>query len=243
MKVVPLDKDVHAQVQALLPWYVSAQLDDDDVRMVQEHVRTCARCSSELESERAVQGGSVGWEVADAGSPDTAAHRRAAGAADTRGVDAGLQRMAMRIRNLEPEPIGPADPRSLRGALPGWRWVALLQGAAIVLLLGLVASGRFGAGHADGAAAYRALSAASPAAQEQALIMFLPDATERQLREALQACQASIVHGPTASHAYVLRLDDAAGSTVAPIACLRGQAVVRMAEPLAPAALQAPARP
>jgi len=247
MNVVSMEKDRHVQVQALLPWYVNAQLDDEDMRLVQDHVRDCPRCRAELEAEQALQDQKVGWDgAAHPGGTSAVERRGVAAAANARavddGVDQGLHRMDARIRALNPA-AAPGWPsriwlRSRQWHL--WGWMALLQCAAIVLLLTLLMRGNQGQGDANGSAAYRALSAQPVATQGQGLIMFKPEATERQLREALQGCGASLVNGPTASHAYVLRFESVSGEAMA---CLRAKPMVSMAEPLDPAALQAPVRP
>src|SRR3989442_15343305 len=53
-RVVPLDADVHAQVQALLPWYVRARLEPDERARVEAHLAQCPRCQAELAWERKV---------------------------------------------------------------------------------------------------------------------------------------------------------------------------------------------
>jgi anti-sigma factor RsiW len=75
---------------------------------------------------------------------------------------------------------------------------------------------------------YRGLGpAASPAAN--ALVMFRPDATEFQIRAALQSGGARLVDGPTATQAYLLRLPRADADA---LATLRRQPGVALAESL-----------
>ncbi len=52
---------------------------------------------------------------------------------------------------------------------------------------------------------YRLLGSQSDPASGNAIVLFTPDATERELREALTGAGLRIVDGPTASGAYVVR--------------------------------------
>ena len=83
-------------------------------------------------------------------------------------------------------------------------------------------------------AAYRTLAAPAPAATARALIMFKPQASEQQIREALQASGASLVGGPTESRAYVLQLPRNGQKEA--LQHLREQPIVTMAESLEPGA-------
>ncbi len=107
--VVPLDVDEHAQVQALLPWYVRGQLDADEMSLVRQHLQSCERCRIELAAEPAVQ------TLLGAALP------AAAGDADR-----GFARLRERL-----------VPREAARA-PRWMpWALGLQGAALVAVLAL----------------------------------------------------------------------------------------------------------
>jgi anti-sigma factor RsiW len=52
MKVIALDVDPHAAVQALLPWHAIGQLDSEDAAQVDRHLAACPKCREEFEFER-----------------------------------------------------------------------------------------------------------------------------------------------------------------------------------------------
>ena len=181
--VVALERDPHAAVLALLPWFARGQLDDDEMSEVQAHLLGCPACRAEFEAEQSMQ--------ALHRLPLPAAALGAAG-----GVEAGRARMRARIGERKA-----AAPRpTLSAGTPRWLgWVLGLQGGAIAVMLLLLIAPR-----PDGPA-YRGLAAPAPATA-QALIMFRPEASERQIRETLLASGASLSGGPTESRAYVLQL-------------------------------------
>lgn len=79
--------------------------------------------------------------------------------------------------------------------------------------------------------AYRALGAAPAAvAAGNVVVVFLPETTERQMREALKASEARLVDGPTATNGYVLHV--APARRAAALATLRADRSVVVAEPL-----------
>jgi len=78
--------------------------------------------------------------------------------------------------------------------------------------------------------AYHALGAAPASAAGNLVVVFLPETTERQMREALKASEARLVDGPTAANGYVLRV--APARRTAALATLRADKAVVVAEPL-----------
>ncbi|MFT7772305.1 zf-HC2 domain-containing protein [Roseateles sp.] len=198
--VIPMDHDEHAAVQALLPWYARGQLGDAEREEVERHLLHCQACRSELAAEQPMQ-----------------ALLGVAGALPEGGdVEAGLARMHAQMRRAKPR------------AGPRWMpWALGLQGAAIVLLLGLLLAGR------QDEASYQGLSAAgSVPVVADAIVMFKPGTGEQAVRELLRAEGASVVAGPTQTGAWLLRVD-ARG-----LAALRGAPIVALAEPLQPGAAQ-----
>jgi hypothetical protein len=77
---------------------------------------------------------------------------------------------------------------------------------------------------------YHALGAAPAPANADALIIFRADATQDDVRRALRAANASIVGGPTAADAYLLRLPREQRQQA--LAGLRADHQVEMAEPI-----------
>jgi anti-sigma factor RsiW len=211
-RVVPLDADVHAQVQALLPWYVRARLEADERAIVDAHVAQCTRCQGELAWER---------KLLVARDDETG---------DLRDVDSDLAMLRARIAGAaDPSTRGSATTRLVNAwrAGPAWmRWALLAQcvvvawlGAALLVEVPLPGQ------------RYRALgaSAAMPAAGNL-IVRFRPDATEQQMRDALRDSNARIEHGPTRTDAYLLtvpaeRVGDA-------VVRLRAQPAVLLVESL-----------
>jgi len=205
--VVPLENDPHQTVQALLPWYARNLLDDADTERVREHLQHCAECRAELDAELPLQ----------------ALMHASADAPDARGTEAALGRMRAQMK---------AERKADRtGTGAHWlRWVLSGQSAAIAALLVLLLRP-----HAEVPAAYVGLSApatAATSAPTDALIMFRPQATEQQIRDALRRHGASLVGGPTESGAYRLSVTGGAPALTA----LRSEPIVAVAESLEPGA-------
>ena len=77
---------------------------------------------------------------------------------------------------------------------------------------------------------YRALGSAPEPASANAIVIFRAEATEKDMRTALESAGASIVGGPTAADAYLIHVD-ARGRSAA-LAKLKADGVVQMAEPV-----------
>jgi predicted anti-sigma-YlaC factor YlaD len=81
------------------------------------------------------------------------------------------------------------------------------------------------------ASGYHVLGEApAAAAAGNIVVVFLPDTTERQMREALKASGARLTDGPTAANGYLLRVP--AAQRPAALATLRAQRIVAVAEPI-----------
>jgi hypothetical protein len=52
MTVIPLDRQNHEAVQALLPWYLTRRLEPGELALVERHLALCARCRADLAFER-----------------------------------------------------------------------------------------------------------------------------------------------------------------------------------------------
>lgn len=101
---------------------------------------------------------------------------------------------------------------------------ALAAAAAAVLLLGVRPEGP-----PDD---YRLLGSDGAAQDGNAIVLFSPDMTERELRTALIDAGAQVVRGPTASGAFVVRVDQASRTAV--LGKLRANGKVLLAEPIDP---------
>lgn len=137
----------------------------------------------------------------------------AASPAESGDVEAGLARLQPRLR---PHPAAPRPARWMP-------WALGLQGMAVAALLTLWLQAR------QDMPDYQGLAAAGSApVVADALVMFKPGTSERQLRELLRAHGAGVVAGPTETGAWLLHVD-ARG-----LAALRAAPIVQMAEPLQP---------
>ncbi|HEU4649838.1 MAG TPA: zf-HC2 domain-containing protein [Croceibacterium sp.] len=130
------------------------------------------------------------------------------------------------------KPEQPAQAMSVRGSRgldqpPARRWRKLAQfalpaAAAVALIVAIAPS--------PDESGYRLLGSDAPAQAGNAIVLFAPETTERDLRAALEQAGARLVDGPTASGAYVVqvparRRDDA-------LAGLRAMPQVVLAEPV-----------
>ena len=208
MKVVPFDTDAHHAVQALLPWYALNSLDGEDLAQVEAHLAGCPACRAELEQERRLQ--SALPLAADS-----------IAATDGGGVEQGLARMRELIGSGAPQAASPG-PWWARW----WRWTLAAQFAVIVALASVVVLQFMDTGDHR----YRALGTPSVAAAANVVVMFKPEATEREIRNALRASGARMVDGPTASNAWLLSVPGQGHLEV--IARLRAQPAVAIAESL-----------
>jgi anti-sigma factor RsiW len=207
-RVVPLNPDAHAEVQVLLPWYVTGRLEAGELAQIEAHLAACPRCAAEVEAERRLQAAHLGIETPGDVERSLAALRT---------------RMAASRPAAQPALAPSAHaPRAgwWRGA-PGWLQGALaLQFAVIVGLAGWLLASPEGD--------YRVLG--SGAASGNVVVKFRADAAEQDIRQALRASGARLVDGPTSTDAYLLVVP--AGQEASAIARLRAQPQVVMAESL-----------
>ena len=200
-----LQPEMHETTQELLPWLLAGTLDSAELAKVQSHLQSCPQCRAELDWQRKL--------------------RAAAPAADAAfDADRALAKLLPRL--------GPRESRI--GVLVRWReafaansawlrWTALAQFAAIGVLAVVLA--RLDRNPGD----YRALGAA-PRAAGNAVVMFKPNTTEREIRRILQASGARLVDGPTVTDAYVLALPTT--QTNAALTLMRSETAVTLAQSL-----------
>jgi Putative zinc-finger len=214
--ILPFGGDnAHEAAQALLPWHANGSLGADEACWVAAHVSACPRCQADLAIEQRL----------------CAAHALLPTAGE---AHRGFEALRRRIDSPSPWARGKARAQRL---LQGWRasspW---LRGAVVVqgLLLALTTTGwTWLASQPEEAATYQALGNAvtSPAAGANLLLRFRPDASERDMRAALQDSGARIVDGPTVTGAYLLIVPPAQAALA--LQRLRAAPVVELAESLA----------
>jgi len=186
-QILRLGGDEHDIVQLLLPWYDSGHLDPVEVARVQAHLGGCARCQADIAWQRRV--GEIAG--AEAGASD-----------DAPDVDRGWA--ALRAQVLAQQ--GPRVVPAARSTQPvrrwpsfGWRWLVALQSTVIVGLAGLVIV--LLVPRVDN---YRALGQPAQAGAASIVVVFRPEASEVQIRQALRDSDARLVDGPTVTGAYLL---------------------------------------
>lgn len=214
-QTTPKSADCDHVVQALLPWYLSGQLPDNEMALVDTHLQSCAACADDYASELALRSA-----YRALGEP-----ARLNGRAAWATLEAQLGAQALRPWRRRIVPM------ARRGAaqLGQHRRVATVfgaQAAAICLLIAAPATPPSTAPR--DALPYRGLSGAPAAARADSIVMFHPDAREAGIRGALTAVGATIVDGPTEGRAYLLRLPS--GDRRAMLAKLRRQPAVALAE-------------
>lgn len=196
--------DPHQAVQQLLPWLLAGTLEGAERTLVERHLQGCAQCAADLAWQRRLR--------AAAAAPDAAFD-----------ADRALAQLLPRL-GPQASPVGRlARWRRAAAANGAWlKWTVAAQLAAIgVLSLQL-------AGQRD--ADYRALGG-MPRADGNAVVMFRPETTERDMRRILQASGARVVDGPTVTDAYVIALPPARAH--AALARMRAERAVTLAQPLA----------
>ena len=204
--IIRLHPDAHERTQEWLPWYANGTLEQDETELVEAHLQECAECRRELELDRA-----MGRLVAD--------------------LDLDVERGWTAIRpkveanplagSRLPRPRWRSSPTARRFAIP---WTVAAPAAAASLVVGMFV----GLPTAREEAPYRALGSATEASAGNVILLFKPDATERDMRSALDQAGARLVDGPTASGAYVARVP--AQSQAAALERLRRMDQVMLAE-------------
>ena len=218
----------HRDIQALLPWYVTGQLDAADRALVAAHLGDCEDCTAQLEIDRRLERAvtrvpnevEAGWAAMSA-RLDAPARRR-------------LRASSSLAAPASPPLAAPASP-SLAARAPrragsggGWRWIG--WGIAAQLAVASVVGIAF-IGVSNPPADFRVLGTReAPVASGNLIVIFRPETSERQFRETLRANAARLVDGPTAANAYVLAVPSERRTAL--LASLRAAPHVLLAEPI-----------
>lgn len=209
-RLLPFDASTHAAVDALLPFYVNATLQGEELWLVEQHVRTCEKCQRELDWLR-----NIFADLATS-SLRSEATCTVVGAQQRFEDDRIRRRWRTRIQD------------GLQTSTPWTRWLLAAQLAAIVILGTLVATeGRDNA-------SYRTLGTPSPSAQLQdsIAVMFDPSTPESELRQIVYSVGARIVDGPTVTGVFLLEMPKERVEEA--LKTLRAERAVRLAEDLGP---------
>jgi anti-sigma factor RsiW len=217
--VLNFTKSVHQRTQELLPWFLTGTLDAEERVAVEQHLPGCPACRAELQSLQAFQAAYVSSDM----PPDT---------------ERALDKLRAR---LDAEAAVPAMPRqrpgirlpNLLGHGPAWMKLGLAAQFGVIFALGweVVQTERTGF-------EYRTLASASTPARAAGslVVVFDPNAPQREVARILRRSGARVVDGPTASNGYVLATSH--DGLQAALTSLRAEPAVVLAEPL-----QAPSTP
>ena len=206
----------HRDAQELLAWYVTGKLEADEQARVGAHLAGCAECQRDLAFQRKLEAGIAAMPV---------------------DVEQGWAR----LRELAEADEAQAEPAPAKRAARfgrqgvgylGWGIAASLAVALGATLMPTAATQL--AQNEAGGGTYHALGAAPTAAPGNMIVIFRPDVTEAEMRDALRAANARLVDGPTAADAYVLTTPAAQRS--AALALLKARHEIVLAEPMDAAA-------
>ena len=202
-EIIRLRNSPHDEVQELLPWLVNGTLDPEEAERLEAHLAECADCRAELEAERKLA-------AAVAGTPLD--------------CDSGWESMQRRMQGEVS--AGPAPAPLWRKRIPiGWAVASPLAAAAALGIIFVNVTPKQPA-----EPQYRALG--SPATTEPAnlVVQFAPATKLSDVQGLLQSVDARLVDGPTATGAYLLRVDQ--GKRELALKELRDNQAIALAEPI-----------
>ncbi len=216
VRVVEFARSAHRRAQELLPFRVGGQLDEEQQRVLDAHLRECAACRAELQWERELKDAMSGPDV-------PASDVDAAWAQMRRRMDAPRPGVIRRIRQSWSAGRGHAS------ALPRFVRYGLAAQFAVIAALAVLAGAQ-----PIAPAQYRAPSSGADAPRTGAslVIVFDPAIREEQLRVILRKAGARIAGGPNEAGAYLLAIDGADAQAV--LRALRGERGVRTVQSLGP---------
>jgi anti-sigma factor RsiW len=204
-EIVSLHSSPHERTQKLLPWYAKSTLSDADKAEVDLHLAQCAECREELAAERALAGAIAELPLESERS------------------------WAAVARQLDERPQLPPEPAPVaflsRRVPAGWALGYALAAASIAAALVTALPSRSPVDRT-----YVALGSPGSSNAGNAVVMFAPQTSERQLRALLAGADARVVDGPTAAGGYVLHVP--AADRDAALRNLRRSAQVVLAEPI-----------
>jgi anti-sigma factor RsiW len=209
-RILSFAKSPHQSSQELLPWFLNGTLDADESAQVEQHLRTCAACRSELQCLRELQSAYVESELA----PE---------------AEVALGRLLPRLDPVVPDDRrGAGAPRApWSGLFPVWTKIALAAQFGVIFALGWAVV------QPDRAVPqYRLLAAAGvPAhAAGDLVVVFDPATPQREVTRILRGAGARVVDGPTASNGLVLAVPK--GHLQPVLTSLRAEPLVVLAAPL-----------
>jgi anti-sigma factor RsiW len=208
-RILSFARSAHQSAQELLPWFLNGTLDADEGAQVEQHLRTCAACRSELQCLRELQSAYVEDDLAPA-------------------AEAALGRLLPRLEPAAPQlrPEGSAGV-AWAGLFPVWMRVALAAQFGVIFALGWAVLQPDRAGPQ-----YHVLAAAGAPARAAGdlVVVFDPAAPQREVARILRRSDARVVDGPTSSNGFVLAVPK--GTVQPALSALRAEPLVLLAAPL-----------
>jgi anti-sigma factor RsiW len=204
---VKIMTDEHQAIEMLLPWYVTGQLDADEVALVDAHLADCAACRELLAEERQLKSDVAAIPFATAEfkiAPLPPAYRASV-------IRHGWQMTRRTISGWAARPMRVAA-------------FATAQAAMLLAVFQLAQQ------PAQPDSEYRTLSSGESANEANAVVMFEPETSEAEFRKLLADAGAEIVGGPTESNGYLLNLPRAKRD--ATLETLRKQPHIMLAQPI-----------
>jgi anti-sigma-K factor RskA len=198
------DPAQHQAADALLPWYATGEIDAHDRGVVETHLDVCSECRQQLALERRLV------DEFHAHSPKA----ESGWARIRRRIEAPAVRRA-KIRDAWDEFWGLLSRPGIAALATAQVAILVVGGATLVSL---------------SRPAYHALGSAAAPASANALIMFRADASELQIAAALRSNGATVVGGPTAADAFLVRVPPARRQ--AALARLQSDKAVKLAQPI-----------
>lgn len=197
----------HEKIEMLLPWFVTGQLDANEMVQVNAHVLACPECQLLLCQEYQLK-------------------------KDVASIPVALPRFGMPTNMVSRRPsIGSSAWETTRRAVSRWstkplRVAAFATAQAAMLLIVF----QFAQPTTEPSAEYRTLSSDDVASKANALVMFNPGTREADFRAILVNANAIIVGGPTEGNAYYLRIEPASRRSA--LESLRGNSKILLAQPI-----------
>jgi hypothetical protein len=188
----------HQEIIELLPWYANATLSEDERRTVETHVAGCKECAQELTSLAAMRKAVVALaDEAPAPSPHLLNRALAEIEDYERGRAQKSARMGRWRRQISEFWAG------LWPSAPVFARAALAAQLALVLVLGTVAVYQ----HKHPQIVYKVSTGPSGEGTGARIsVVFNENASEREIRQALEEIHGTIVEGPTAEGSYTVQL-------------------------------------
>ena len=195
-------RDAHERAQMLLPWHVNGTLEPAEAAWFEAHLGECAECQADLATDKRLRNQFANLPI------------------DTRPANSPLFDRVAATSGRH----GQVPERFLRRRIGlGWAIAGQAAAAAAVAVFMTLSPAQQERG-------YELLGSPPEPANGNAIILFSPDATERELRDALTRSGMRIVDGPTSSGAYVVRAPGDARSEA--LERLRQMPQVILAEPI-----------